>query len=504
MSVEKRRWLLYLLLAIFFILAGCAGPLDDATELALEADFARDVYQTKFYLGNDQYLEYTNNSVAGRSPVGLFLDRNLALWYETDASFWGAGTSGHSRTLRSLQKLDRDLNFDHYAQGIVAGQLVRIREFSDKSDQLIVTFETLGRYNSGKSYGDDEGGYTAPRSGRIHFLLGKEGMKPFDWIAFEQMFKHLFVQTFPPASEEGRCHFIRDNYPQTPLADLVNFTGLSPVAILELYYASVLEHSDLSSELKAQLAAELAAASEQWPQILGIRLKNFECGANFLNLHCEIQEISNSLVYHSPELRAGLLFFDGALPLLKDIKSPLLSEEILRSFEQITLSFSYPYFNREGRRNDEVLSLGIPPDALQQFLLAELSEQELAEHSEIFLGDNRVQISLEALQAVENMALAESTTWKEVAVEVLDYDYEEDEDREFWVITGEVINRGNWIAKDVEVTAKGYSSYGFTLRKEVTEVDDFLKPDQTKSFTIKLKNEDLKRFGLEVEWEVVE
>ncbi|MCP4402226.1 MAG: hypothetical protein GY801_33600 [bacterium] len=503
MNAEGRA-LCNLFLCVFLGLAGCAGPLDTATEQTLVDDFTRDVYQTKAYLGSEHYLEYTNNSVAGRSPTGLFIDRSLTPWYETDATFWGAGTSGHSRALRSLQMLDRDLNVDHYAQGIGAGQLVRIREFSDKSDRLIVSFETLGRYDAGKNYGSGSVGYTAPRAGRIHFLLGEDGMKPFDRAIFEQMFEQLLVKVFPPATEGQRNEFISANFPQTPLADLSRFTGLNREAILKVYYASVLEQRELSVELQEQFTATLATASEQWPHILGIRLKEFESGSNFLELRCGIQEISNSLVYHSPELRAGLLFFDGAIPLLKDIKSPLLAQEMPQTFEHVTMSFSYPYFDRAGRRSDEVQSFGIPFDALQQFLRAELSEQELADRSEIFLENSRMQISLAAQKAVENIDLAESTTWKEVVVDVLGYEYEEDESGEYWIITGEVINRGNWIAKEIEVTAKGYRSYGSVLRKKSTTIDDFLKPDQTKSFTIKLKHDDVTRFGFEVEWKVVE
>ena len=500
----KRRYLLCLFWGALFGFAGCAGPLDKATELALTADFTRHVYQTKVYLGSEHYLEYTNNSVVGRSPTGVFIDRDLSPWYETDASFWESGTSGHSWTLRSLQMLDRDLNFDHYAQGIGAGQLVRIHEFSDKSDQLIVSVETLGRYNAEKDYGSGPYGHSVPRAGRMHFLLGKEGMKPFDRETFEQMFEQLLVKLVPPATEAQRHEFILANFPKTPLADLFQFTGLSRKGILTVYYTSVLAHSELSSTLQEQFAEDLASASEQWPQVLGIRVREFESGANFLNLRCEVQEISNSLMYHTPELRAGLLFFDGAIPLLKDIKGPLLNEEMPRTFNHVTISFAYPYFDRAGRRSDEVLSLGIPLDALQRFLRAEQGEQELADRSEIFLGNNKLHVSLDAQKAVENMALAESTTWKDVAVEVSDYDYEEDENGEYWIITGEVVNRGNWIAKEIEVRVKGYSTYGSVLRTESTSIDDFLKPDQTKSFKIKLQHDDVKRFGFEVEWKVVE
>ena len=107
---------MYIVLFTLLGFSGCAGPLDDATEQALRTDFTQDVYQAKVYLGNEEFLEYTNNSVDGRSPTGLCIDRNLEMWYETDASFWEAGSSGHTRTLRSLQMLDRDLNFDHYVQ----------------------------------------------------------------------------------------------------------------------------------------------------------------------------------------------------------------------------------------------------------------------------------------------------------------------------------------------------------------------------------------------------
>ena len=114
------------------------------------------------------------------------------------------------------------------SSGIAKGQLVRICEFTDKSEQLIVSVETIGRYSAEKDYGNDGGVYDEPRRGRVHFWLGKEGMKPFDRAAFEQMFERVFVELPPLTSAEQRHRFVQANYPHTPLADLVRFTGLSP------------------------------------------------------------------------------------------------------------------------------------------------------------------------------------------------------------------------------------------------------------------------------------
>jgi len=48
-------------------------------------------YVAKVYLGNRYNLVYTNNSIDGRSPTGVFIDRSLTPWYKTDASFFEAG-----------------------------------------------------------------------------------------------------------------------------------------------------------------------------------------------------------------------------------------------------------------------------------------------------------------------------------------------------------------------------------------------------------------------------
>ncbi|PID57011.1 hypothetical protein CSB45_08790 [candidate division KSB3 bacterium] len=505
MNAEKRNLVVSCWLAVLIGLTGCAGPLDTSTKQALKADFRSAVYQTKFYLGNQEYLEYTNNSIAGRSPTGLFIDRYLSPWYETDAAFWEGGTSGERRSLSALLLLDRDLDFDHYAQGIDAGQLVRIREFSDKRDRLIVTVETLGGYDAKKVYGRAGNGRVKPRSARMHFLLGKDGMKPFDRTAFVQMLGQILAKQEPLTSEDQRRAFIQRNYPQTPLADLIRFTGLSKRTILEIYYAAVLEDRALSPGLQSQFAANLADLSESWPQVLGVWLEKLESASGSLNFHCAVQEISDSLLYHSPELRAGLLFFNSVIPLLKDMKSLLESANAAQLFECITISFAYPFFDPSGRRHDEVLSFSLPSDALQQFLRTEIDEQGLADRSEILYGKSQIRVNLEAQKAVESVALKKSPSWKNVAVEVLDYDYEEDESGVYWILTGEVINRGNWIARDIEITVEGYGEFGFFERATKTiRIDGLLKPNQTREFTLRVGKKKVKRFKLDVEWSSVE
>ncbi|PIE35017.1 hypothetical protein CSA56_05935 [candidate division KSB3 bacterium] len=494
------------LLNFFLIVVGCAGPLDTATEQALVADFSGEVYLTKVYLGNHYYLPYTNNSINGRNPVGLFVDPSLDYHYQTDAGFFESGSSGDDRSLKRLQEIDRDIDFGHFAQGIQAGQLVKVTKFQDKSDQLILHVETLGRYDASKTYrGTIRFHHTRPRESRIHCLLGKEGMQSFDWATLRQILDRLLVEVPPFISESQKREFVLSNYPATPLPDLKRLTGLSTSAILALYYSELFSEALVPSHMQQELVQLFSEVPERWYQELGILLQNVEADEKALTLDCAIQEISNSLRYYTPELRAGLLFFDGIIPLTESLQTPLFLMHEPASFETLIVMFSYPYFDRNGRRFDEEVVTHVPMRALQQFLTSNISEQELANRSQIRMGDTVLEVSLSAQKAVEAMHVEDATSWKRVEVEIEKYEYEIDESGEYWIVTGDVINTGNWIARDVTVIAKGYRRFNiFAKRKASKTIAGLLKPRETKEFTIRLKKEEIDRLKLSVEWDVVE
>jgi len=505
MSEQTLEFFFIKLALLSLLAAGCAGPLDTATKQALVADFSGEVYQAKVYLGNHRYLPYTNNSVDGRSPTGIFIDRSLDYSYQTDAGFFESGSSGHKRSLKRLRDSDRDMNFGHFAQGIQAGQLVKMTRFADKSDQLIVYIETLGHYHARKDYRSGVHSHSRPRESRIHCVLGKEGMQTFDRTTLEQMLDRLLIKVPPLITETQKREFVLANYPATPLPDLREFTGLSTSAILNMYYANLFSQRQLPLQAQQKFVRLFSAAPARWYHELGILLRTVELGGNNLKLNCEIQEISNSLFYYTPELRAGLLFFDGVIPLAESLQTALFSDNGYFPFDRLLVTFFYLYFDQHGRRFDEELTVSTPMQSLQRFFTTTISEQELADRSQILLGSTPLHIHLSAQEAVENMEVEEATGWKWVDVEIEDSRYKDDESGDAWIITGTVVNSGNWIAKDVTVTVKGYHGFGiFAKRKESKTLDGLLKPGETKEFTITLDKRELERFKLSVTWKVVE
>ena len=217
---------------MFFI--GCAGPLDTATREALDLSFVGKTYLAKVYLGNRYNLDYTNNAVNGRNPTGVFIDQSLNYWYETDASFFEAGSSGREYSLEQLQEIDRDLNFDTFGQGIVPGQLVVIKKISDKRDQVIVQVRTVRRHQMTKKYGFSTRSKAKPRESRIHCVLGKDGMRNFDQTVVQRMLDQLLAPAPSLVTDAQKTAFILANYPNTPLDDLAKITGYLRENILKI------------------------------------------------------------------------------------------------------------------------------------------------------------------------------------------------------------------------------------------------------------------------------
>jgi len=482
--------------------------LDEATRQALDTAFIGKTYLTKVYMGSRYSLDYTNNSVEGRSTTGVFIDQSLNYWYETDASFFGAGTSGREFTLEQLQVIDRDLDFDTFGQGITSGQLVVIKEISDKSDQVIFKVRTVRRHAVTKKYGFNTDSRAKSRESQIHCVFGKEGMRNLDQMALNQMLDHLLAPAPLLTTDARKSAFILSNYLQTALEDLVEITGYSRENILKIYYSHILSQSQLATNVQEELVDVLVTNHADWYQDLGIRLQSISVDGRSLILDCAIQEISNSVIYHSLELRAGLLFFDGAALLAKPFGNALVfipAEDLDSSLQQLIVKFSYLYFDKQGQRFPETIAYTIAAEDLQQFVKSAISDQEFADRSEILMGTIPVKISLSALKAVENISQGGSTTWKMVDLELRDWGYEEDKDEGIIIFDGEVRNTGTWIARDVEITVEGYGKYGFRVRSESTTLSGLLKPGETKTFTIKMNTENVKRFGKPViEWKEVE
>lgn len=493
------------LCAMVFV-SSCAGPLDTATRKRLNAEFVRDTYLATIYLGSRYSLKYTNNSVKGRSPTGVFIDPFFNYWYETDASFFGLGSSGSRTMLEQLQVIDRDLDFESFAQGIAPGQLVVIKKLSDKSDQLVFDIETVGRHDVGKTYGVNIRSNTQPQASRIHCVVGKDGMLTLDWMLLQQMLDQLLAPVPSLVTETQKQEFILANSPNTPVNDLMKLTGFTREKILEIYYTHVLSQSQFPPAFQKTMTEMLVTHHDRWYRELGIRLQNVRVDGNTLILDCELQEISNSAVYYTPELRAGLLFSDGVTFLTKPVGNllPKISaDDRNTSFQKVVVHVSYPYFDERGRRFSETMTYTLSTTDLLQFTEAAINAQELADRSEILAGQAPVQISLSALEAVESMRQMGSMTWKEVEVEIEEWDYEEDPAEEIVKIEGEIKNTGTWIAEDVKVIANGYNTYGSKIRSASTTVYGLLKPGERKRFTITMSTEDMKRFKLFLEWNEV-
>lgn len=494
--VNKHAILCFLLLWHSGFLTGCAGPLDQAARQALNATYRGNTYLAKAYLGSRCNLDYTNNSVAGRSPTGVFIARALIPWYETDASFFEAGSSGHEYTLEQLRAIDRDLDFDTFGQGILPGQVVAIKEITDKSDQLIFEVATVGRYQPNLK----------PRLSRIHCQLGKEGMTPLDQAGLQQMLAQLLTPVSAPVTEAQKHEFILAHYPAAPLADLVELTGFTKRDILTRAYLHLLSQSIWPKELQTKLAAVLAENQEAWEENRGLHVQNVHLAENAFELECAFQEIANAVMYHAPELRAAFLFFDKVSVLAQAFGQALAAmpaENSNSAWQKLIVQVSYLYFDEQGQRFDENLTAAIAVTDLRQFAAADITSQELADRAEIRLGAAPVKISRSALDAVQNIKQAASATWKVVRVEIGEWGYHEKKADDVVILEGTVKNTGTWIAENVEITAQGYDKYGFAVRAASTTLYGTLKPGETESFTIKMSTAGVKRYRLFPKWQEV-
>jgi hypothetical protein len=382
-----------------------------------------------------------------------------------------------------------------------------IKKISDKRDKVIVTVRTVRRHEVTKKYGVSTSSRPKSRESRIHCVFGKEGMLSFDQMGLQQMLDQVLTPAPSLVTDAEKTAFILANYPDTPLDDLAKITGYLRENVLEIYYRHILSQSHFAPKVQEKLVDVLVKNHDAWYQDLGIRLQDISVDDGALILNCAMQEISDSVIYHSPELRAGLVFFDGVTLLTKPFGKALAAASVQNpglSFQQLIVKFSYPYFDEQGQRFPETLTYTIAAEDLRQFGESTLNSQELAERSAILMGTTPVKINLSALTAVKNVKYKGSTTWKTVEVELWDWNYEEDEDEGIMIFEGQVKNTGTWIAAEVKITVEGYGKYGFTIRKE-SKTLDLLKPGETESFTIKISTEDVKRFSKPMlEWKEVE
>ncbi|GAK54866.1 methyl coenzyme m reductase [Candidatus Vecturithrix granuli] len=493
-----------IILCFCLMMSGCAGPLDSVTKEALQSTFVGKTYLAKVYLGSRYNLDYTNNSVAGRSPTGVFIDQSRNIWYETDASFWESGTSGDEYTLERLEEIDRDLDFHTFGQGIQPGQIVAIKGLQDKKDQIVFEVETFVRYPVNNFYGTDASTKTKPRASRIHCIVGETGMQVFDQTVVSSLLDQILAPVPALTTEAQKHEFIITHAPDIPVDDLARITNLSKTEILTVYFSHRLSKKPIEPDLQRQLVEILVSNHETWVNTLGIHLQRLDVAAATLQLDCAIQEITRAQLYHSEELRASLIFFEQITFLAKALGRAFSPEPVNVLLETVSFSVSYLYFDSLGRRIPEHIIYTIPVEALQQYASTALTEQELADRTQVEMDAERLRIDLNALEAVQNIKQSGPLTWKEVEVEFVDWDYVEKEDEEIVVIQGEVKNRGTWIARNIQVIAKGYDKYNFHIRTETTSLYGLLKPGEIKSFTIKMNSENLKRFKLFLEWREVE
>lgn len=493
-----------LLLCLCLLMNGCAGPLDSVTKQALETTFVRNTYLAKVYLGNRYHLDYTNNSVSGRSPTGVFVDQLRGVWYETDASFWESGTSGDEYTLERLKDIDRDLDFHTFGQGIQPGQIVMITELDDKKDQVIFEVETLVRYPVTKSYGVDTNSRAKPRAGRIHCILGEATMQDFDQTLVSSLLARVLAPVSVLTTEAQKEEFIITHTPETPVEDLAQITEFSKEDVLRIHYTHLLTQAQIAPELRESLTETLADLDDTLANTLGLHIQAVRVDADTLSLDCAVQDITQSVLYYSQELRASLIFFEDLTFPAKALGLTFASVPNDSTFQAVRFNVSTLYFDPVGRRIPEQMSAAIPIEPLREYAAGRITEQTLADRSQIDMHGAGIQVNLNALEAVQQIKQSGPLTWKKVEVDFVDWDYVEHEDEEVVVIEGEVQNTGTWIARDIEVIARGYDKYSFHIRTETTSLYDLLKPGETKNFTIKMNSENLKRFKLFLEWREVE
>jgi len=482
------------------VLTGCAGPLEQAMRQDLNATFVGQRYLANAYLGSRHHLEYTNNTVEGRHPIGVFIDQSLVPWYETDASF----SSGNAATVDRLRQLDRDLDMFTFVQGISPGQLVSITRLVDKSDRLIVEVETLERYQVQKTYGVSVGRRPQPRASRIHLIFGKEGMQNLDLELLQRMLDTLLKPLPVLSTEAQKTEFVLSHFPNTSLSDLMELTGWSEYEVLMRYYEGALSRGEFTPVFQQNIADMLARQYKPWLWNDGILVHDVRAGDHTLVLDCTIQEMSQSVIYHSPELRAAFLFFRKVTYLLDSLRvafSVLNADDSL----EVLITYSYLYIDNFGQIFPEETTFRFQATDVMQFAISNIDNQELADRTRIMVNNVPVAISLDALEAVERIRLTVPTSWKEVEVEMVDWWYEEDNSEDTVVIRGEVRNTGTWLAEDVTISVEGYNKYGTVAIEESKTLYGFLKPDDLQSFELTINMTNVERLSRpHLTWQAVD
>jgi hypothetical protein len=504
-SGERVNWCWVLWgIVVGMLLTGCAGPLEEAMRQNLNATFVGQHYVANVSLGSRYYAEYTNNSIDGRHPIGVFVDQALMPWYETDAPFPESGSSGRTSSLDILQRADRDLDMFSFVQSIPPGQIVAITRLVDRSDQLIVEVETLEHYQVRKRYGISVGSRPQPRASRIHLIFGKEGMQQLDQALLQRMLDTVLSPLPLLTTKAEKDEFILSHFPNTSLYDLMQLTGYPEYEVLLRYYEGALSRGDFTPAFQQSMADMLARQYMLWLRNDGILLQDVRVGERTLVLDCAIQEMSQSFIYHSPELRAAYLFFKHVTHLLESLQSTISLLDSDGNVE-LLMTFSYPYINNFGQMFPEETAFRLPVNDLTQFAFSHIAGQELADHTYVTVNNAPTSISVDALEAVERLKRTVPVSWKEVEVDLVDWWYEENDSTDTILIRGEVRNTGTWLATDVTITVEGYDKYGLMAVKETTTLYGFLKPDDLQSFELEISMTRVKRLGRpRLTWQAVE
>lgn len=486
------------------LLTGCAGPLEEAIRQDLNDTFVGQQYVANVSLGSWYHVEYTNNSIDGRHPTGIFVDQALMPWYETDASFFESGSSGRAASPEILQDIDRDLDMFSFAQSILAGQIVAITRLVDRSDQLIVEVETLERYQGHKTYGISTGNRPQPRASRIHLMFGKEGMQQLDQALLQRILATVLSPLPVLTTAAEKDEFILSHFPNTSLYDLMQLTGYPEYEILIRYYEGALSRGNFVPTFRQNMADMLARQYTLWLRNDGILLRDVRTGEHTLVLDCAIQEMSQSVIYHSPELRAAYLFFKHVTRLLESFQSAIL---LLDSDDhgEVLVTFSYLYIDNFGHSFPEETAFRLQTDDVIQFAISNIGAQALADRTGIMVNNAPTSISQDALEAVERLKLTVPASWKEAEVELVDWWYEENNSTDTVVIRGEVRNTGSWLAADVTITVEGYDKYGLTAVEESTTLYGLLKPGELQSFELEIDMKKIERLRRpHLTWRAVE
>lgn len=503
-----RHFMCLALIGILVLFAGCAGPLDTATKQALQTSYMGKTYVASTYFGSRYLIEYTNNSVNRRSPIGTFVDASGKAWYATDAGWFEGGTSGDDYECAELQAIDRDLNFNSFVQGIEAGQLVTVTKIDDKNNQIVFEVETVRKHDASKTYEADANAPDMPRTARLHFVLGKDEMKTFNPAVLDQLAAHLLQPVPLLASDAQKQAFILEHYGKTPVADLAQIAKLSMPQVLEIGYANVLSQTALPADAQRNVATALISQYVEFQKKPSIRLADVRVkdvdDHKTLELAYELQHFTNSFEYYSPKLRASLLFFKGIAPFLKPIGAALDNNEIDDLMPNVSAQFSYVFVDKTGKHSLETLSCVVPAAALTAYAQQKIEAQELADNARIMMGDELINVSSVALDAVEGLDLPGRKTWKTVEIDAK-WDSELNLKQKTITVHGKVKNSGTWIAKNIKIEVVGKNPYGLSVIERSTTLSGLLRPGETQNFSVELDAKNVHRISVKVDqWEMVE